>query len=316
MHIVLVALTLAGCGRIGYALQSEAADGALDARDAASEAGDGSIGRDADGGPPSDGEAMSDADADAIDSGEDADADAATDASMRPDAITHNGMRHCVPSTDIAAPGVCADAHPDPLDALAHTVDGDVVILGSGTYTTSTLLLTRSIWLSGGDSGGGLPVIDGMGAGPLVQVSASNVRISNLVLRNQGMSAGAIMNRDVAGTLYDVWIEHCTIEDSMGTGVYFNMGASSELHGLTVTNNIIRRSMAASVAIYGGTDTSELVVTGNCFETNALGLQTGGWPVDATGNYWGSPDGPGSLGADTATGSATTTGYVSSCSLP
>ncbi len=69
-------------------------------------------------------------------------------------------------------------------NALARALDGDTVLVHTGTYAEGTLTIARSLVLRGE----GWPVIDGGGKGEVIVVKASHVTITGLVVRGTAIS--------------------------------------------------------------------------------------------------------------------------------
>lgn len=68
--------------------------------------------------------------------------------------------------------------------ALEFAVDGDTVIILKGTYLESNIEIDKSITIIGRDN----PIIDAQGKGKIFTVTADNVSISGLTIKNSGIS--------------------------------------------------------------------------------------------------------------------------------
>ena len=66
--------------------------------------------------------------------------------------------------------------------ALAAATNGDTIDVYGGTYTTTPLVIDKSVAIIGHE----VPVIDGQGDGSLVVIDAPDVRFQGFTLRNTG----------------------------------------------------------------------------------------------------------------------------------
>lgn len=68
--------------------------------------------------------------------------------------------------------------------AVASANDGDVIILSKGYYAEGNIIINKSITIKGT----GEPVVDGLGEGEIFTVTANNVKITGLIIKNSGIS--------------------------------------------------------------------------------------------------------------------------------
>jgi len=123
---------------------------------------------------------------------------------------------------------VCAScAHSTIQGAIAKADSGDVVLVKAGIYNEHDIIIDRPITLKGEDG----VIIDGQKKGYIIKVESNYVTISNLLLKNVGIS----FTKDFAAIhLYKVkhfLIENCTLE-----AVYFGMLIEKSNHG-NIRNN-------------------------------------------------------------------------------
>jgi nitrous oxidase accessory protein len=94
--------------------------------------------------------------------------------------------------------------------AIAAAADGDTVIVHQGIYPESGLKVDRSIKLTGKD----WPVLDGRGSGEIITITAPEVEISGLEVRNSGVSsledlAGIKVSETRNATVSNNRLRHC-----------------------------------------------------------------------------------------------------------
>ena len=99
-------------------------------------------------------------------------------------------------------------------DAIASAADGDTVILRSGIYRESGIVVDKRLTLVGE----GTPVIDGGEMGQIIAVTADGVRITGLEIANVGVS----YMEDRAGIKL-IEVKDCVIEGNRLTNTFFGI---------------------------------------------------------------------------------------------
>ena len=114
-------------------------------------------------------------------------------------------------------------------DAVRRAKPGSVIVIGAGTYREPTIVLDRSLQLIGQ----GNPVLDGEGARELILVTADDVTVRGLVLRNTGSSyvqdRAALKAMDVTG---------CVIEGNRVENAFFGVYLG-RVTNCRVSNNVL-----------------------------------------------------------------------------
>lgn len=113
--------------------------------------------------------------------------------------------------------------------AIDLAQDNDKIIIKSGYYAEGNIKINKTVTLVGeGD-----PVIDGKGEGEIITVTASNVKISNLVIKNSGIS----YLKENAGIRLD-GIENCIISNNKFLGNFFSIYLAKSANCLVEKNYI------------------------------------------------------------------------------
>lgn len=141
--------------------------------------------------------------------------------------------------------------------ALAAASDGDTINVASGTYT-GTLVVDKSVAIVGASGA----ILDGEGnAGPGITISAANVTIDGLEVRNyQGMTgkgAGILL----ANGANNITVQNTTLRDNSWAGIMAWTDGSAMLSNLSFINNtIIMGDWSPNNNVYG-------IECTNCTET-------------------------------------------------
>lgn len=114
--------------------------------------------------------------------------------------------------------------------AVAAAADGDIVLVQAGTYREGALVIDKSVTLEGE----GWPVLDGELKHQIITISANDVTVRGLVLRDAGRShvtdIAALQVADVSGCL----IENNHVENAF-FGIYFAKSTGCTARGNRVT---------------------------------------------------------------------------------
>lgn len=70
-------------------------------------------------------------------------------------------------------------------DAVAHAVPGDTIVVESGMYPNSHIVIDKPLTILGE----GRPVLDGGGTGTVIEIRGAGVHVQNIVVANTGYSA-------------------------------------------------------------------------------------------------------------------------------
>lgn len=114
--------------------------------------------------------------------------------------------------------------------ALSAAADGDVVLVKEGTYREGPLVVDRSIVLQGE----GWPVLDGELKHAILTVTADDVTVRGLVLRDSGRSHVT----DIAALRVEE-VERCLIEDNRVENAFFGIYFAKSI-GCTVRGNHVQ----------------------------------------------------------------------------
>ncbi len=138
-------------------------------------------------------------------------------------------------------------------EAIDHSLPGDTIMVYSGTYNESLFVNTNGIIIeginyelgSGNDEG--FPIIDGGFSGDVIFISADNVVVKNLIIRNSGQ---VLFNSGI-----QIFSDYNTI---MRCVFYGNLyGININLHDNNViTENIITLNQIDGILIFGSTGNS------------------------------------------------------------
>ncbi len=123
--------------------------------------------------------------------------------------------------------------------ALEAANDGDTILVHSGTYY-GRLTVDRDVTITGVDTGGGKPVINGRGMGDIVTIAASGVRLEGfLVINSYGAGSGILVTADdctIAGNDVTRCIDGIRIGDARNVTVSGNHVYDNDDAGIYVTN--------------------------------------------------------------------------------
>jgi parallel beta-helix repeat protein len=123
--------------------------------------------------------------------------------------------------------------------ALKAANDGDTILVHSGTYY-GRLTVDRAVTITGVDTGGGRPVINGRGMGDVVTITVSGVRLEGFIVKNSyGAGSGILVRADdciVAGNDVTRCIDGIRIDDARNVTVSGNHVYDNGDAGIYVTN--------------------------------------------------------------------------------
>jgi parallel beta-helix repeat protein len=132
----------------------------------------------------------------------------------------------------------------------ANTSDGDIVLVGSGTYREN-VVVDRRVLLLGENTGGGLPVIDGDGGtGISVRANGTLIRGFRVAGSKYGICITSNNNTVTSNTVFN----------NENYGIYLNNSSNNILRG-----NIGKNNGIAGIALY---DSSHNSLTGNTVNNN------------------------------------------------
>jgi nitrous oxidase accessory protein len=97
-------------------------------------------------------------------------------------------------------------------DALSLANNGDEIIIEKGTYAEGNIVVNKSVKIRGKD----FPVVDGKEDGEIFTVTANNVLIEGLVIKNSGIS---YLEENAGVRLEEVW--NCTITNNKFINNFF-----------------------------------------------------------------------------------------------
>jgi nitrous oxidase accessory protein len=113
--------------------------------------------------------------------------------------------------------------------AIDLAQDSDKIIIKSGYYAEGNIKINKAVTLVGeGD-----PVIDGKSEGEIITVTASNVKISNFVIKNSGIS----YLQENAGIRLE-GVENCIISNNKFLGNFFSIYLAKSANCLVEKNYI------------------------------------------------------------------------------
>lgn len=169
-------------------------------------------------------------------------------------------------------------------EALAAAVDGSVIRINGGTHTVN-LVIDKSVTIEGHDT----PVVDGGGQGTVIKITAPDVQIRGLTIRNSG-SALNDENSGISIEAPGALIEDCLLEEML-FGIYLKKAAGSIIRNNRIFSmdlppsrrgDPIRVWYSDSVQIRGNTVekgrdvvlwySSDLVVADNSIQNSRYGL--------------------------------------------
>ncbi len=115
------------------------------------------------------------------------------------------------------------------IKALKIANDGDEILIEKGTYAEGNIIINKSIKILGKD----FPVVDGKGDGEVFTVTADNVLIAGLVIRNSGIS---YLEENAGVRLEEVW--YCTVTNNKFINNFFAVYLAKSANCI-ITNNYI-----------------------------------------------------------------------------
>lgn len=116
--------------------------------------------------------------------------------------------------------------------AIDAAVDGDLVEVGSGTYSEN-VVVDKRITLRGVDTGEGLPAVNGRSNGTVLVLKAGGIVLEGLYIVN----AGPYPSAGIEVVSSDNIIDRCSIWNSGHWGIYLKGGS---------TNNTVSNSIASN----------------------------------------------------------------------
>jgi nitrous oxidase accessory protein len=201
--------------------------------------------------------------------------------------------------------------------AIDVAVDGDLVEVGSGTYSEN-VVVDKRITLRGVDTGEGLPAVNGRSNGTVVVLKAGGIVLEGLYIVN----AGPYPSAGIEVVSSDNIIEGCSVWNSGHWGIYLKGGstnntvsncvasnngndgimvfkapgnrfrentiANNGYHGIQILesdNTVVERNVIGNNSNSGvSVETSgNAVVMGNIISYNSIGIQLKGSGIDRIG---------------------------------
>lgn len=231
----------------------------------------------------------------------------------RAPAFEHDAIIHCVPHSGVHIG--CQDSHAAIQGAVDHAEEGEIVLVGAGTYAEQVTLSQGGITLLA-VAGAEDTTIDASGldgrAGTAVTACGSLYRVEGFTLAG-GSQGGAGLRVCDGGPSY--------VYDNRIVGGSLGIALSGTSRAIVQGNSVTATEVGVSVCC-GSTDNrfESNIVEGNetGFSVSAEGARLvynvirgnrtfgatigapGDPPIDARYNYWGAPTGPGTPEADLA----------------
>jgi predicted outer membrane repeat protein len=142
--------------------------------------------------------------------------------------------------------------------AIDKAIQGDTVIVDQGSYHEN-LIVDKDLTILGSQSGA--TIIDGGGAGSVIEVKPVSATLRDVVLQNGNAQSGGGINSDYGAhlTVIDAAIQNNTAA-SYGGGIY--SGGSLSLENVTVHGNQAG-SLGGGLVLYGSTEITASVVSSN-----------------------------------------------------
>jgi parallel beta-helix repeat protein len=144
--------------------------------------------------------------------------------------------------------------------AIREAVDGDTILVHSGTYT-GCLVIDKRVALKGIDTGGGWPEINARGGGNVVTVAADGVWLEGFVVKNSDSAGSGIL-----ATANDVTVAGNDVTDCFD-GIRVDGGRN-----VVVIDNHLYQNDDAGICVNGS---SGIRVTGNHANDNLYGTYMG-----------------------------------------
>ena len=152
-------------------------------------------------------------------------------------------------------------------EALAAAAAGDRIELGSGTWP-GAIDIAVQVTLTGVDTGGGLPTIDGETSRTAITVSAQGVTLESLHVTTSGAKPhpfGLFQSLSEEGCIV-VRANGATIRDSFLDGCHYGIYVVGAAEA-TIENNSIEKNTFGGIFIR---NSQRVQVVGNSLHTNGL----------------------------------------------
>jgi hypothetical protein len=157
-------------------------------------------------------------------------------------------------------------------EGLSALSDGEALYVckGSGSYTGNFTVDNQDtiIWGSGheafpGCGVDGHPVLDGGGAGNVLDISADNVEIRGLKIQNGG--SNGIWAENVNGGN----IHHNIVTDSSSANIFVRSSGGDTVSNWTIADNTVTDSIYGIMMTASGSTLSGFTISGNTVSTNS-----------------------------------------------
>jgi len=158
-------------------------------------------------------------------------------------------------------------------DAINHAAAGDTVTVASGIYN-ETVRITKSLKVTGIDTGGGLPVIEAAMEGNAVEIPASDCTFSGFTVRNaktlsgihvtgdRNLITGNVVTGCSEGILLDTADNNTVSNNEISRNVHSGIALESSGRNVIEGNSIIKNSLGLTLDEYSATN----VITRNNFD--------------------------------------------------